>query len=274
MATIRTAPPAQERRAPFRADLRDEFRRIFRRPWDDLISVVVNAALVTGLWLLLPAVVKEWLFVPQGPAAFAVVLETWMLADVPATNMIGKDVDTMVPPLDDQVRVQQLLRAKSVALSLLVGVPSAAVAIIIGLVDGALWRGLLVACVLVTLPFGASSIAAWLGILVPYRPVRLRWRWAHRRPWRGTVRWAALVILPFVYVPVISAVLLAPAIVLGFALGERDSDGRLSAGAATLATLVVCALSTAAFVAGPKVGAHLARRRQDRIRLQLDRFIT
>jgi len=50
--------------------------------------------------------VKDWLFIPQRPAAFAVVLETWMLADVPATNVIGKDVDTMVPALDNPTRFE------------------------------------------------------------------------------------------------------------------------------------------------------------------------
>src|SRR3954454_13947392 len=121
----------------FGADLRVEFRRVLRAPRDDVNSVAVNAALVTGLWFLLPPASKDWLFVLTGPAAFAVVLETWMLADVPATNMVGKDVGTMVPALADAPRLQQLLRAKSVALSLLVGIPCAVVSIVMGLAAGA-----------------------------------------------------------------------------------------------------------------------------------------
>jgi len=265
MGSARNTVSADGQEHSFRDDLRNEFRRAFRSPWDDLIAVAVNAGLVTGLWFLLPQAVKDWLFVPQGPAAFAVVLEIWMLADVPATNMIGKDVDTMVPALDDSPRLQQLLRAKSITLSLLVGIPSAVVSILIGIYDGSYLRGFLIACVLLALPFGASSIAAWFGIVIPYRPVPLRWRWAHRKPWRGTIRWASLVIIPFVLVPIVACLLLAPAILVGLAIG-RDDDGRMSAAATVTATIVACVLSAVAFAVGPRVSAYLAARRSERVR--------
>ena len=174
MGSAATGMRAGGQERSLRADLRAERRRAFRSPWDDLTAVAFNAVLVFALWFLLPQPAKDWLFTLQGPAAFAVVLETWMLADVPATNMLGKDVATMVPALDDPARLQQLLRAKSIVLALLVGIPSAIVAILIGFHDGSASRGLLVACVLLTLPFGAASIAAWLGIVVPYRPLPLR----------------------------------------------------------------------------------------------------
>ena len=247
MGSARTTVWADGQEHSFRADLRDEFRRVFRSPWDDLITVAVNAALVTALWFLLPQAVKDWLFVLQGPAAFAIVLETWMLADVPATNMIGKDVDTMVPALDDPPRLQQLLRAKSITLSLLVGIPSAVVSILIGIYANSDLRGFLLACVLLALPFGASSIAAWLGIVIPYRPLPLRWRWAHRSPWRATIRWASLVTTPFLLVPIVSCLLLAPAILVGLAIG-RNADGRMTTTATVAATMVACALSAIAFV--------------------------
>jgi hypothetical protein len=265
MGSARNTVSADGQEHSFRADLRAEFGRAFRAPRDDLIAVALNAALVTGLWFLLPQAVKDWLFVPQGPAAFAIVLEIWMLADVPATNMIGKDVDTMVPALDDPGRLQQLLRAKSITLALLVGIPSAVVSILIGIYDGSFLRGFLLACVLLALPFGASSIAAWLGIVIPYRPLPLRWRWAHRKPWRGTIRWASLVIIPFVLVPIVSCLLLVPAILVGLAIG-RDDDGRMSTAATVTATVIACALSAIAFVIGPRVSAYLAKRRSERVR--------
>lgn len=249
----------------FRADVRTEFRRVFHAPRDDVNSVVVNAALVTGLWFLLPPAMKDSLFVLTGPAAFTVVLETWMLADVPATNMVGKDVDTMVPALADPPRLRQLLRAKSVALALLVGPPCAAVSVVIGVVVGAWWRGALLACVLVTLPLGASSIAAWLGIIAPYRPLPLRWRWTHRKPWRPTIRWTSLVIIPYVFVPVVSCVLLAPAIICALAIGGRDPGDQLTANAALAGTVVACSVSLFAFAIGPRVSGYLARKRHARI---------
>ena len=205
------------------------------------------------------------MFVRQGPAAFAIVLEIWMLVDVPATNMIGKDVDTMVPAVDDPRRLQQLLRAKSITLALLVGIPSAVVSILIGIYDGSYLRGFLLACVLLALPFGASSIAAWLGIAIPYRPLPLRWRWAHRKPWRATIRWASLVIIPFLLVPIVACLLLAPAILAGLAIGRED-DGRMTTTATVVATIIACALSAIAFFIGPRVSAYLATRRRERVR--------
>jgi hypothetical protein len=269
MRSARTTMPTRARERPFRSDLRDEFRRVFRSPWDDVIAVVVNAALVTLLWFLLPSAAKDWLFVLQGPAAFAIVLETWMLADVPATNMLGKDVDTMVPALADPSRLQQLLRAKSVALALLVGIPSAVVSIVIGIYDGSYLRGFMLACVLIALPFGAASIAAWLGIIIPYRPLPLRWRWANRKPWRATIRWVSLLIIPFVLVPIVSCLLLGPAVFVGVLIGGRDDAGRMTSTATVTGTLVACVLSAAAFKVGPRVSTYLAARRGNRVRVLL-----
>jgi hypothetical protein len=258
---VRAAGPGHS----WRGDLRDEVRRIARSPWDDLLAVAANAVLVFALWFLLPQAAKDWVFALQGPVAFAVVLGTWMIADVPATNMIGKDVAAMVPALDDLRRLRQLLRAKAVVLAVLVGVPSAVVAVLIGLGDGSPARGLLLACVLLALPFGVSAVAPWLGIVWPYRPLPLRWRWAHRRPWRATAAWVSLLTLPYVLVPVVSCVLLAPAILVGLAVG-RESGGRMTMTATAAATVVACAAAAVAFAGGPHVSARLAGRRRERIR--------
>jgi len=251
-----------------RADLSHEVRRLFRSPWDDLVAIGVNAVLVVVLWFLLPQAWKDWLFSLQGPVAFALVLESWMLADVPATNMIGKDVETMVPALADPLRLRRLLRAKSIALAVLVGIPCAIVSLVIGFYDEIPTRGLFVALVLLALPFGTATIAAWLGILFPYRPLPLRWRWEHRRPWRETVRWGALLTVPYVWVPLVSGVLLVPAILVGLAVG-RDEDGLMTGAATVAATAVACALSVVAFPIGLRVSVRLAATRRDRIRARL-----
>lgn len=274
MNAARMEPRARTKRVEyaheraFRDDLREEFRRVLRSPWDDLIAVAFNAVLVVGSWLLLPPALKDWLFALQGPAAFALVLETWMLADVPATNMVGKDVRTMVPALEYSDRLRQLLRAKSITLALMVGIPSAIVSIIIGVLDDSALRGVLLACVLIALPFGASSIAAWLGILIPYRPLPLRWRWAHRKPWRDTLRWASLLVIPYALVPIVSCVIITPAILIGIAFG-RDADGRMATSGTVVATVVACVLSAIAFAIGPRVSARLARTRRERMRSRL-----
>jgi hypothetical protein len=256
-------------RAPsLRADLGVELRRILRSPWDDLVAIGINAVLVVVLWLLLPQAWKDWLFTLQGPVAFALVLESWMLADVPATNMIGKDIPAMVPALDDPPRLRQLLRAKSVVLALVVGIPCAIVSLIIGFYDDIPTRGLFVALVLLTLPFGTSTIAAWLGMVAPYRPMPVRWRWEHRRPWRQTLRWATLLVVPYGWVPLISCVLLVPGILVGVAVG-RTEEGLMTGAATVAATAVACAVSAIAFPVGLRVSGRLAAKRRDRIQALL-----
>jgi hypothetical protein len=256
-------------RAPsLRADLGVELRRILRSPWDDLVAVGINAVLVVVLWLLLPQAWKDWLFSLQGPVAFAVVLESWMLADVPTTNMIGKDIEAMVPALADPRRLRRLLRAKSVVLALIVGIPCAIVSLVIGFYDDIPTRGLFVALVLLALPFGTSTIAAWLGMVAPYRPLPMRWRWEHRRPWRQTLRWVALLTVPYVWVPFVSCVLLLPAIVVGILVG-RTEEGLMTGAATVAATAVACVLSAVAFPIGLRVSGRLAASRRDRIRALL-----
>jgi hypothetical protein len=66
-------------------------------------------------------------------------------------------------------------------------------------------------------------------------------------------------------VPIVSCLLLAPAILVGLAIG-RDDDGRMTIAATVVATVVACALSAIAFVIGPRVSAYLAARRRERVR--------
>ena len=47
--------------------------------------------------------------------------------------------------------------------------------------------GLAVALILLTLPLGVLSVAAWVGIWLPYHPQPLAWRWRHRTDRRGAV---------------------------------------------------------------------------------------
>ena len=251
-----------------RTDLRDELRRMFRSPWEDLTAIGINAVLVVLLWFLLPQAAKDWLFALQGPVAFALVLESWMLADVPATNMVGKDIEAMVPALDDPPLLRRLLQAKSIVLAFVVGIPCAIVSLVIGLYDGSPSRGIFMALMLLALPFGTATIAAWLGMVFPYRPLPLRWRWEHLRPWRETVRWLSLLVVPYLWVPLISCVLLVPAILVGLAVG-RSADGRMNAAATVAATAVAIALSAAAFPLGLRVSGRLAASRRDRIRSRL-----
>jgi hypothetical protein len=57
-------------------------------------------------------------------------------------------------------------------------------------------------------------VAAWLGIVFPYHPRSLRWRWQHRRAWRTHLRWVVLAFAPFFHVPLIGLAILSPGVQL------------------------------------------------------------
>ena len=247
---------------PFRSDVREELGRLLRWPNDDLLTIAVNALLVCAGWLLLPPSAKAWLFTLQGPLAFALVLSVWMLSDTPSTNMLGNDAERALAALPAPVRLRRLLRVRAAALACVIGPLSAVACLAIGVYDDNAGAGLAVALVLLVLPLGVAAVAPWLGIVWPYHPRRLAWRWAHRRPWRRTVRWGVVVVAPYGVVPAISLCLLAPGVVAGVAIGQRGANGYLSGWSLAVPVAVTCLLSGAAFVLGPLVSTWLVARRE------------
>lgn len=247
---------------PFREDLRAELGRFLRRPGDDLLTVVVNALLVCGGWLVLPPAAKQWLFTLQGPLAFAVVLEAWMMSDTPSTNMLGNDAERALASLPSRPRLRRTLRAKAAALACVIGPVCAVVCVAVAVFDHNTAAGLAVALVLLVLPLGATAIAPWLGVRWPYHPRPLAWRRAHLRPWGRTARWGAVVVAPYAIVPAIALALLAPGLGAGVAIGHRGSTGYLSGWSLAIPVVVTCLLAGAAFLLGPVVTTWLVARRE------------
>jgi len=256
------ATPPRTRDPTFRADLRGELGRLLRWPNDDLLTIVVNGLIVCGGWLLLPAAAKAWLFTLQGPLAFAVVLAAWMLSDTPSTNMLANDAGRALAALPDPPRLRRLLRVKASALACVIGPVSAVACTAIAVYDDNAAAGLAVALVLLVLPLGVAAIAPWLGVAWPYHPRRLAWRWAHRRPWRRTLRWGVVVVAPYGFVPVIALALLTPGVLIGLAIGERAANGYLSGWSLVVPVALTCLLAGAAFAAGPLATTRLIARRE------------
>ena len=69
--------------------VRLEFGRAFLSPYVAPSVVVTNGLLMTAAWFLLPTRWQDALFSLHGTFAFALVLASWMYADVPATNVLG-----------------------------------------------------------------------------------------------------------------------------------------------------------------------------------------
>jgi len=247
--------------------VRREWRRVWTPPYEAPLVVLVNGLLMTGAWFLLP---PDWFFRVHTAWAFPLVLAVWMLADVPATNVLGSDPSRMAAALDRPKELRRLLVAKNVVLWLLV-VPVCAV---VTVVDSAATQASAVTTTvslgaLVLLPPATLGIAAWLGILWPYHPMALALRWQERRRFRPIIaRWATLVLLPYVVVPAIAGLIYAPVALLWYVhSGNFWSTPSESELVALLASGTLMAVL--AWAGGHAVAVRLAGRRVAGLRAYL-----
>lgn len=232
----------------FRRTLADEYRRVIQPPWEIPTVLITNGTLMIAAWFLLPPRVHDFLFSLDGPLAFPVVLASWMLADTPATNAMGANPGLALSVLEHPTGYRRWLAARCIVLGSLIAIPSGIAVVFVGVGGGYSWSEVLWACVLlVLLPVGVLPIAAWLGIVFPFRLRTLRWRWQHRRAWVTQLRWAVLVLAPFVFVPLIGAAVLAPAIEVARSIkmpGQRLTEAQfgLVAALGCVAALLAAAI--------------------------------
>jgi hypothetical protein len=264
------AVPSQLDLTDLSAAIKSEYVRIFTERRDDLIAVGFNAMLVTICWFLLPGSIVNWLFTLHGPLAFPYVLEMWMLGDTPATNVAGRDAVRAAQQLHDPAALRLWLRAKHIVMWSIVGPVGVIVALVIGLVQHRYDDAAAAATVLLFLPLGVLSVAAWVGIWMPYHPQKLLWRWQHRSDWRAAlVRWLALVLVPFLIVPVIAIVLLTPSLIIWIIAHQGYPPHQMDTTGLWIGTAVSVAVSLTTFAWAPRVAAKIARRRSERLHLYL-----
>ena len=228
--------------------------------------MAVNVVLMTALWFLAP---KKWdnsLFSLHGTLAFPLVLAGWMIADVPASNVLAPDSRRISAALGDPVMFRRLLYAKNLVLWTFVSPLCILIALGIGLNDHD-DIGLLVAIVtLVVMPFGPLGIAAWVGIRFPYHPIPLRERWAHRRSWlHFLVRWLALAVTPYGLVPFLATALITPTLLLWGITEQHGLTHRVSDPLYAWGMLLACGLSVVVAVGGHRVGERWARLRKAKL---------
>jgi hypothetical protein len=243
-----------------------EYARIFTERRDDLIAVGFNALLVTICWFLLPDSIRNWVFTLHGALAFPFVLEIWMLGDTPATNVAGRDAVRVVSQLHDPSALRVWLRAKHLVLASFIGPAAAIVAVVIGLVQHRYEAAAAAAITLLFLPLGVLSLAAWVGLWLPYHPKKLLWRWRHRSDWRAALlRWGLLVVLPFMVVPLIAITLLIPSLIIWIIAHHGYPPHQMDPVGLWIGTVVSVAVSLIVFAWAPGVAAKIARRRSDRL---------
>ncbi len=236
-----------------------ELRRAFRRPAETPLILAANGAVMCIGWFYLPDSLRDWFFSIHGPLAFPIVLESWMISDVPATNVLGGDAKNALAALADPRAFQRYLYAKSLAIWLLVAPLCAVIAFAIGQHQHHHVASAAICVLVLIMPFGVLGISAWLGILFPYHPRSLRWRWDHRHDRRSLVRWVVLVIAPYSFVPAVVGLVLLPSILLT-KRGSQSPTRLLTQGDLTLAAAIAVLASVVAFVIGHHIGARLADR--------------
>ena len=246
-----------------RSAVGSEYRRVVRPPWEIPTALVTNGALMVAAWFLLPATAHNFVFSLNGPLAFPIVLASWMLADTPATNVMGSNPALALSVLEDQGAYWRWLAARCIVIGSIVGVACAAGVMYVG-IGHYPWSDIAFACALVALlPVGVLPVAAWLGILFPYHPRSLLWRWQHRRAWRTNLRWALLVLAPFLYVPVISVAILTPGVELARSVKARGH--RLTPAQFGISAVVVCATALGVATLGLWVARRLLAWRTNRL---------
>jgi hypothetical protein len=171
--TVQTAAESSDPQLP--ATLNQAVRRqiglTLLPPYEALITVAVNAALMSSAWFFLPAGLKDKVFTLHGTLAFALVLAAWMYSDVPATNVLGPDARRVIAAFDDPVMFRRLLYAKNVVLWMIVTPVCAIVAVIVGLHEHNLLATLYTIVWIGVVPFGILGISSWVGIVFPYHPM-------------------------------------------------------------------------------------------------------
>jgi hypothetical protein len=122
---------------------------------------------------------------------------SFILADVTTTNLLGADHYRVAKGLSDGAPFWRVLLIKNLALIVIVGLPTLAVAMAL-----TLWKQT-PAHLVVTIPNVAVPIVSWLGVgnlisvLFPVGAEPLMQRWEDRRDWRRTGAWLFALTLPY-----------------------------------------------------------------------------
>ena len=243
-----------------------EYRRVFRLPFETLLTVALNAALMSSAWFFLPPDLVNQLFELHGSLAFAFVLSSWMYSDVPATNVLAVDAPQVLAAIDEPVALRHILAARRVVLWSIV----APVCMVISFVTGFSAHDPLVAVysavAIGIVPFGVLAVSAWVGILFPYHPVPIRFRWSHRRNWWPMLgRWGTLVLLPYAVVPALSVAFMAPTLLVWGLTSKSGLSKQLPDNDVGLGIALACGIAIAAVYLGQRLSLRFIARRRARL---------
>ena len=166
--------------------------------------------------------------------------------------------------IDDPRALRRMLLAKSMVLWCFVAPICLLISFIAGAGQSDKITAVYSAVAIGVVPFGVLAVSGWLGILHPYHPVPIRYRWSQRRRWRHMiVRWGALVLLPYAVVPGLTIAFLAPSLLIWGLTSTSGLTQKLPDNDFGLGIALACAIAVVAVWFGHRVALRMiARRRQ------------
>ena len=230
-----------------------------------IACLVGNALLTTALWFWTPKALLPLFFNVHELFFFPIVLASWMVSDVPATNEFGPDARRILAALDDPTMLTRLLRAKHLVLWTLVAPTVICVATVVGLESDRWLTMFFVLAWVVTVPLSSLGLASWVGIIWPYHPLPFRQRAHLALPWtRKWLRWIVLLVLPYGIVPLFGYLTLGPTLGLWHYAFSRSF--RIGGHLLALSVLVEIPLSVWLWTWSTRYATVIARRRSVRLR--------
>lgn len=246
--------------------LRSEYARVFRLPFETLVTVALNAAMMSSAWFFLPPDLVNKVFELHGSLAFAFVLSSWMYSDVPATNVVAVNAPQFLAAIGEPRALRHLLSARRIVLWSIVAPVCTLISFVTGFRSHDPLVAIYSAVAIGIIPFGVLAVSAWVGILLPYHPVPISYRWRNRRKWWPMLgRWASLVLLPYVVVPALSIAFLAPSLLVWGITSKSGLSKQLPDNDIGLGVALACAIAIAAVFLGQRVSLRLIAGRRDKL---------
>ena len=212
-----------------------ELRLTFRPPFEIIQVVCFNVALVLAGWFLLgPDTITSERFASL--VFLPAVLASWAFSDVPATNLYGSQPERAMGAFGHPQRLRNLIMSRDLTLWILIAPAAAILSGILALDDNDIPKTIIVAAIVLILPFGFLGITSIVAPLLPYHPMSIRERRAKRDTW---LRWGVAVIIPFILTAPSALILLLPAIGLAEVMGNSKSTMLLALVVTVVWTYVV-----------------------------------
>jgi len=160
--------------------LRQELHTVFRPPFEVIGIVLVNVALVLGMWFLLgPDTVARYsalIFLP-------VATTSWAYADVPATNLFGSHSDQVLAFLDDPAKIKRVITVQNLALWIVISPAMMIFSLALIPSQNEPMMSMAVAIGVLVVPFAYLGLASIMAPLLPFHPLPWRERLARRDTW-------------------------------------------------------------------------------------------